>query len=118
MKMDANDPLLIQDAGIATETKTTGQAVKVQMSGVVAGLTGLTPNLYYYASNTAGALSTTPSTTYNIRIGKAISATQLLIDKKKISYYTRTFLAADQKYNGAAVNYNAAYSNKYIRVYT
>jgi hypothetical protein len=32
MKMDANDPLKIQDAGIATETKTTGQAIKVQMS--------------------------------------------------------------------------------------
>ena len=99
MKMDANDPLLIQDAGIATETKTTGQTVKVQMSGVVAGLSGLTPNLYYYASDTAGALSTTPSTTYNIRIGKAISASQLLIDKKKISYYRRNFLAINAIYN-------------------
>jgi hypothetical protein len=264
MKMDANDPLLIQDAGIATETKTTGQAIKVQMSGVVAGVqtwgstafttdatsltytstnnttpsrwfriltkfaqslnvvtkswtctattcylkddttnttlatatfvwnvatfaspysllnatyyrievwsggsaytehykvywwlpiswtnidyiessadgvdytfgdyniisvwtfitsgsTNLTPNLYYYASDTAGALSTTPSTTYNIRIGKAISATQLLIDKKKQHFYQRRFLNTDQIYNGAAVDYNKAYSDKYIRVYT
>ena len=99
MKMDANDPLKIQDAGIATETKTTGQTVKVQMSGVVAGLSGLTPNLYYYASDTAGALSTTPSTTYNIRIGKAISATQLLIDKKKIKYDRINWSVASQKYN-------------------
>ena len=255
MKMDANDPLLIQDAGIATETKTTGQAVKVQMSGVVAtngfrwttvndstnisddstlsttdsywytftvawntwiarvakvascnatrcrlmdsvwtvlatatfsgdyasfayilsagtykveadnswvaynsrfktvptafpvagtnitlttwsknwwadtqwhnidvieaySITTYTPNLYYYASDTAGALSTTPSTTYNIRIGKAISATSLLIDKKKISSYIRIWNNTDTIYNGAAVNYNKGYSNKYIRVFT
>jgi len=117
MKMDANDPLKIQDAGLATETKTTGQSVSVQMSGVVAGLTGLTPNLYYYASDTAGALSTTPSTTYNIRIGKAISSTQLLIDKKKIYNTLRTFANVDCQYNWWWVDYNKLFSNKYIRYY-
>lgn len=117
-KMDANDPLLIQDAGIALEMKTTGQTVKVQMNWVVAWLSGLTPNLYYYASDTAGALSTTPSATYNVRIGKAISTTQLLIDRKKTNLYTRRFQATDQKYNGSATTYSAAYADKYIRVYT
>jgi hypothetical protein len=53
----------------------------------------------YYASDTAGVLSTTPSTTYNIRIGKSISTTNLLIDKKKISMYSRRFMPADQMYN-------------------
>lgn len=53
-------------------------AAVVHMMGVIGGFTGLTPGAKYYLSNTIGAISTTPGTT-SIYLGKAVSATELLI---------------------------------------
>lgn len=53
-------------------------SVEVVVGGVLGGFSGLTPNAKYYLSNTAGAISTSPGST-SILLGKAISATELLI---------------------------------------
>ena len=64
--------------GFAISTTTAGQQVPYQQTGIMAGFSGLTPGLTYYLSNTTGAISTSPGTT-SVRVGIAISATQLLI---------------------------------------
>lgn len=58
-------------------TNTAGSA-RVRMSGVQDGFSGLTIGSAYYVSNTEGVLSTTPGTT-TVLVGKAVSATELLI---------------------------------------
>lgn len=53
-----------------------GVGVTVTVLGLASGFTGLTAGAKYYASNTAGAISTTPGTT-EVFIGVAISTTVL-----------------------------------------
>ena len=52
--------------------------VTIQHSGVVGGFTDLIPGERYYVSNTIGEISATSGTT-EILVGKALSATELLI---------------------------------------
>lgn len=70
--------------GFATATITNGVTGSYQTSGVLAGLTGLTAGAIYYVSAATGGLitNTAPSTTgqYVIRVGVAISTTELNID--------------------------------------
>ena len=53
----------------------------VQISGVVSGFTGLTKGLPYYVQDTAGTIGTTMGTA-ELYVGTAVSATQLLLDRK------------------------------------
>jgi hypothetical protein len=68
----------------ATATVTAGSSGSYQTSGVLAGLAGLTAgSTYYLSAATAGAMSVTaPSTVsqYVVKLGIAISATELMID--------------------------------------
>jgi len=50
----------------------------VTYAGIVDGFSGLTPGDIYYVSDTVGTISTTPGTN-SIRVGKALTATKLLI---------------------------------------
>lgn len=63
--------VVIKNAGSATDCN-------IVVGGILAGFSGLTPNAKYYLSNTAGAISTSPGST-SILIGKAISATEIVI---------------------------------------
>lgn len=56
----------------------TSSILRVQTQGVVTGLSGLTAGAIYYLSNTVGAISTTAGTVTK-KIGRALSATTLLI---------------------------------------
>ena len=114
---DANDSHLCNAIGIATETITSGNAIKIQTSGSVT-TTWLTTWAKYYLSDTAGWLSTTQSTTYRRQIGEALSTTQLKLDFIQQMNYSRNFTLNDTKYNWSSVNFNWAWTNKYIRVYT
>lgn len=58
--------------GFAMETKSAGQACKVNRNAI-ATLSGLTPGSTYYLANSQGALSTTPGTVER-RVGKALSS--------------------------------------------
>lgn len=63
---------------VALNASGTPSEALVEFSGIVNGFTNLTPNEPYYLSDTEGLISLTPGTT-NVRVGKAISATELLI---------------------------------------
>lgn len=57
---------------------TTGNTIRVQTDGLVAGFTGLTLGGYYFLTNTVGTISTTAGT-FSLRIGRAVTATKLII---------------------------------------
>jgi hypothetical protein len=64
--------------GFATETKNAGETIKVQIDGVYSSLSGLNPFQTYYVSDTNGAIANAAGT-ISKKVGKAISATDLLI---------------------------------------
>jgi hypothetical protein len=64
--------------GVSVGSASAGGTVTAVINGIVTGLSGLTPALQYYLSNTGGAISTTIGTVTR-KIGIAISTTQLLI---------------------------------------
>ncbi|MCB2154983.1 hypothetical protein KQI84_08855 [bacterium] len=63
--------------GIAVTDGAVGQPVDVAVSGIVSGLSGLTPGAIYYAEPRLGTLTITPGWA---RIGRALSETELLLD--------------------------------------
>lgn len=80
-KVDA-DLTATFDTMILGFTKTAGIAgttITVAISGPVSGFSGLTPGSKYYASNTAGSISTTAGTN-SVYVGTAYSASILFLD--------------------------------------
>jgi hypothetical protein len=74
---DGNDSGKIKFLGFAIENGTDGQSKKVQISGVVGGFTGLTEGANYFVQDdkTVG----TSKGTYVVLVGRAVSATAILI---------------------------------------
>ena len=64
--------------GFATTGGTAGQSITVQASGLVTGLTGLTPDTIYYLNDTAGTIGTSAGTNTKF-VGIALSSTTLLL---------------------------------------
>lgn len=79
--------------GIALGAGTSGNTISggVQVSGICESFTGLTANDTYYATATAGAISTT-STTPKIAVGQALSTTSILL-----SFESNTRLTGAEK---------------------
>jgi hypothetical protein len=77
---DGNDPNKINFAGFVTSDTTDGNPANFQGNGIVRGFTGLTPGALYYAQDDK-TIGTTPGT-YKVIIGRAITATELLIVKE------------------------------------
>lgn len=65
--------------GVAQATVLANGTVQIGISGPMSGFTGLTAGSKYYASNTAGAITTTAGT-YSVFVGWALSTTILLFD--------------------------------------
>lgn len=65
--------------GVAQSTVSSNATVTIGISGPMSGFTGLTAGSKYYASNTAGSITTTPGT-YSVFVGWALSTTILLFD--------------------------------------
>lgn len=80
-KVDADDSTTLENTilGIAKGAGTAGNAISsgVLLKGLKTGLTGLTANTKYYASNTGGAISTSAGTK-EVTVGMSISTTTLL----------------------------------------
>ena len=84
-KTDANDATNTDSPkffGFAKGNITTGNTDSIYYGGIVSGFTGLTIGADQYLSDTAGGVSETPSTTLPIKIGRAKSATEILIEKE------------------------------------
>ena len=76
---DANDNMASRFAGFVVDDATNGATTTVQFSGVVAGFSGLTRGSIYYVQDAIGTIGTTAGTN-EIRVGTAVSSTELLID--------------------------------------
>lgn len=87
-KADASDPITANTfMGFVGDSQnvSANADVLVRTEGVVDGFTGLTAGADYYLSDTAGTISLAPGTV-PVKVGKAISATEILIDFKP--YYS------------------------------
>lgn len=83
---DASSATTSDFLGFAIENRVNGGTTTVQIDGVVNGFSGLTAGASYYASTT-GVLSTVYNAgTAEIYVGRAVSATQLLLDRKGDSW--------------------------------
>jgi hypothetical protein len=94
--------------GIAVSTQTTGNTLSILIAGIQTGFVGLTAGAKYYASNTAGAISSTPGT-YTVFVGTALSTTTLLFDQ-----YQRDIPTGAQKDALAGTQGVPNSSNKYV----
>ena len=74
---DANDTAKLNFVGFAISD---GNPIDIQMNGIVKGFSGLDEGEKYYVQDTAGTIGKTPGT-HKIYVGRAISQTELLIEK-------------------------------------
>ena len=61
------------------ENVNSGESIKVIIEGKVVGFTGLTSGQFIYLTDTAGSISHTSSTSSVIRVGMAVSTTEIVI---------------------------------------
>jgi len=79
-KADADDSALRPAIGVAGFTAASAANVSVVTRGQVGGLSSLTKGGAVYVSTTAGGTTQTQPTAYSQSIGKAISATQYVLE--------------------------------------
>jgi len=79
-KTDASfdDERTLEFLGFVNATITAGSNGNINVAGKQSGLSGLTPDITYFLSDTAGEISSVPGT-YSIEVGRSLSATELLI---------------------------------------
>lgn len=81
---NVTDYFVVPIGFVKVNASSVGTEYAIQYAGVVGGFAGLTVGSDYYNSATLGAISATPPATGMVqKIGRAISATELLIDKSK-----------------------------------
>lgn len=86
-KASAADSYVLQNLiGVALNTVGSGVTVHVQFTGVVSGFSGLTTGTYYFASSTAGQITTDPVTT-SLQVGLALTSSKLLIKTEDFKQY-------------------------------
>ena len=83
---DANSVFDEQFMGFAVNNATNGQQVLLQRDGIVTGFTGLTKGSDYYVQDAVGTIGTSVGTA-EIYVGRAISTTQILMDKSRAMQY-------------------------------
>lgn len=71
--------------GFALTGGSNGDTIYIQTEGVVSGFSGLTPGSKYYVDED-GNLSTSAQSYAEVYVGKAVSATEILIEKGKEQY--------------------------------
>ena len=77
-RSDANDTDRDNFIGFVTGTVAKGSEADVYFVGVLDGFSGLTPGATYYVQDTIGTIGTSAGST-SIKVGKAISATELMV---------------------------------------
>lgn len=84
-KCDANDTDKLNFVGFAISNSTDGNAIDLQMTGIVRGFSGLAEGEKYYVQDAVGTIGT-PKGTIEVLVGIAISETELLILKGNFEY--------------------------------
>ena len=106
---DANDDLkYYQFDGFAVSSGVNGETIYVQTDGIVSGFTGLFAGAEYFVQDAVGTIATTTGTT-PFKIGKAISTTQLLLDREK---------RVDSLVSRSNATEHPAYADTYVYGYT
>ena len=101
---DANVTTKLNYSVFAITNTTSGTAVTIQTGGVVGGFTGLTVGVKYYVQDAVGTIGTTPGT-YEILVGIAISATQILmIREDQLAFIDSNVTRTDTQTAAAAKN--------------
>ncbi len=95
-KAKANDTTLLNAYAFVTTNALITTTPTVITGGIVPGFTGLVKGAMYYVTDTAGTISTTPSATTIIPIGRAVSATQI-----ELSFGKKVQFAAINDFNTA-----------------
>jgi hypothetical protein len=93
---DADDTATLQFIGFAVTNSTDTNPIEVVTKGIVKGFTGLTVGRIYYVQNAVGTIGLTPGDN-SVRVGYAISSTELMIDREKLSvlyYWDSTAVAS------------------------
>ena len=109
---DGDDTAKLSFIGFAVSNSTDGNPIQIVTNGIISGFTGLTEGSLYYVQDdkTIG----TAQGTYIVCVGRAISETQLLIDKKR-SFGTATTIESGTSYlastDGIATAYAVASNN-------
>lgn len=83
-KCDGNDQDKLEFIGFVINSPTTGTASQLQMSGIVGGFSSLTAGAKYYVQDD-GTVGTSQGT-YEVLVGRAISTTEILIEKGHDEY--------------------------------
>ncbi len=81
---DGNDTSAVNFVGFAITDGTDGNNIDIQFEGVVSGFSGLTVGARYYVQDTVGTIGITQGT-QSILVGKAVSATEILITKHPLN---------------------------------
>jgi len=79
-KADANDSVLMPACGVVGKGAASGSYVEIITRGKLSGWTGLSEGQPGYVSDTAGAVTQTPSTTLPQQVAVAVSATEYEFD--------------------------------------
>jgi len=77
-KCDASALSTIGFVGFVVAAATIGNTVRIRVAGHAGGFVGLTPNLFYYLSETAGAVTTTKPSNFKV-VGRAVSTTVMKV---------------------------------------
>ena len=80
--VDGNVQDTLDFIGFAITSASSGETVYVQTDGITDGFTGLTKGAKYYVQDAVGTIGTSVGT-YEVLVGIAISATEILIEKGK-----------------------------------
>ena len=91
---DANDTARLRFDGFVISDTTDGNPADFRGSGIVAGFSGLTPGAKYYVQDDK-SIGTSVGT-YNVPVGIAISATEIMITKDKTLHYISLSASAYQ----------------------
>jgi len=83
---DANDTAKLDFIGFVVNNTTDGNPATLQKDGVVDGFSGLTIGAMYYVQDAIGTIGSTPGT-FSIPVGRAVSATQIAIQKEEFGVY-------------------------------
>lgn len=77
-RCDGNDTGKLRFAGFVKNTGAANDDAEFQGSGIVGGFSGLDEGQFYYVQDAVGTIGLTPGT-YSVRVGLAITATEILI---------------------------------------
>lgn len=80
VKADKDDPAKIRAIGFATSAGVSSDQISVRVSAQQGGFTGLTPGEPVFLDIAGATTQTVPTSGYAVRLGIALSATDILVE--------------------------------------